>query len=387
MKELLIAWELLRRQRASTWVLLASVAITFATYAVLGSLRYSLDSGEDAVSGQRLIVTPQAGLMAQLPLAYQQQLEALPGVAQVGHATWLGAYYQNQRQMQMVFAVAPRAWIEQHPDMLLEPGVAEAFYRQKDSILVARGLAERYGWKVGDVVPLSSILFAPPKGEPAWRLRVAGFFTSHSSGGGRNYIVMHYDMLNEGRQLWRNTVGSFMVTAKPGHSLAAVAGGIDAQFASASDPTSSNTDTAFHTEFFNQFGNVSALIQAVLAAALTALLLVAGSTLALLVRQGTRDIGVLKVLGFGPTRITRLVLWRSAALLMLGAVTGLAAGALFNMVVTRSLSQFMPDVILPTPVMLEALAIAGVVAVVTALLPAWLALRVRPLQALSVEQG
>ena len=387
MKELAIVIEQLRYQRLNTLVLLTIITITFAAYAVLGSLRYSLDSGEASVSGQRLIVTPQTGLMAQLPLAHQAQIEAIPGVAQVGHATWLGAYYQNQRQMQMVFAVQPQAWLAQHPDMIVDDATAQAFYRGRDSMLVSRGLADRYGWKVGDVVPLNSILFQPPAGEPAWRLRVAGYFTSADSGGGRNFIVMHYEMLNEARQLWRNTVGSFMVTARPGVSLQALANDIDARFATSNDPTSTNTDQAFHAEFFAQFGNVTFMIKAVIAAAFSSLLLVVGSTLALAVRQSTRDIGVLKVLGWSHGRVLRLVFWRSGALVLVGAVAGVALGALFNWGVTRHLSQFMPDVVLPLPVLGEALLIASVVGLLTGLVPALLALRVRPLQALSVDNG
>lgn len=387
MKELAIALEQLRHQRLNTLVLLASVALTFAAYAVLGSLRYSLDSGEASVSGQRLIVTPPSGLMAQLPLGHKAQIEAIPGVAQVGHATWLGAYYQRQRQMQMVFAVQPQAWLAQHPDMIVDDATAQAFYRSRDGMLVSEGLAQRYGWKVGDVVPLGSILFQPPAGEPAWRLRVAGFFTSADNGGGRNFIVMHYDMLNEARTLWRNSVGSFMVTARPGVSIQALANDIDARFAATADPTSSNTDQAFHAEFFAQFGNVTFMIKAVIAAAFTALLLVVGSTLALAVRHGTRDIGVLKVLGWSHGRVLRLVFWRSGALVLAGAAAGVALGAAFNWGVTRRLSQFMPDVVLPLPVLGEALLIAAVVGVLTGLVPALMALRVRPLQALSVDNG
>lgn len=387
MKEFLVVLDQLRRQRLHTAVLLASVALTFAAFAVLGSLRYSLDSGEESVSAQRLIVTPQSGLMAQLPLAYKARIEALPGVQAVGHATWLGAYYQNQRQMQMVFAVQPQAWLAQHPDMQVDPGAAQAFFEQRDSMLVSHGLAERYGWKVGDVVPLQSILFQPPPGGPAWSLRIAGLFTSADAGGGRNYIVMHYDTLNTARDLWRDTVGSFMVTAKPGVSLQGLANDIDTMFANTSDPTNSSTDQAFHAEFFAQFGNVTFMIKAVIAAAFGSMMLVVGSTLALVVRQGTRDIGVLKVLGWSHSRVLRLVFWRSGAIVIAGAASGLALGSLFNLLVTRRLSQFMPDVILPWPVLGEALFIAAIVAIVTGLLPALLALRVRPLQALSVDNG
>ena len=387
MNELLVVLEQLRRQRLRTVVLLASIALTFAAYAILGTLRYSLDSGDDDISGRRLIVTHQAGLSEQLPLASMAQLQALPGVDVVGHATWFGAYYQDQRQMQMAFAVEPHAWLAQHPDMIVEPAAANAFYAQRDSMLVARALAERYGWKVGDTVPLGSILFSAPAGERAWRFRVAGLFTSADSGGGRNYIVLHYAYLNEGRSLWKDTVGSYMVTPRPGQDVQALASAIDAAFANTSTPTNTNTDQAFHAEFFAQFGNVTFLIKSVIAAAFASLMLVVVSTLALSVRQGARDIGVLKTLGYSHARVLRLVFWQSGALVVLGAALGLALGAGFNAAVVRHLSQFMPDVVMPLPVLAEAALIALAAAVATGALPALMALRIRPLEAFAIEQG
>jgi putative ABC transport system permease protein len=105
------------------------------------------------------------------------------------------------------------------------------------------------------------------------------------------------------------------------------------------------------------------------------------------VRQGTRDIGVLKVLGYSHRRVLALVFWQSGALVLLGAAAGLALGATVNAVVTRQLPQFMPDIVLPIPVLFEAVAIVAAMALVTGALPAALALRIRPLAAFSVEQG
>jgi len=162
---------------------------------------------------------------------------------------------------------------------------------------------------------------------------------------------------------------------------------VDAHFASSPAPTASNTDQAFHAEFFKQFGDVSFMIKAVVAAAFASLVLVVASTLALAVRQGSRDIGVLKVLGYTHGRVLALVFWQSGALVVLGADIGLAAGALVNRVVTSQLPQFMPDIVLPLPVLGEALVIVALLALLTGALPALLALRIRPLAAFSVEQG
>ncbi|MDT8999857.1 FtsX-like permease family protein [Paucibacter sp. APW11] len=385
--ELLLAWEHLRFHRLRSALLLISIALAFAAYGVLGTLRFSLNSGDDGVSQTRLIVTHQAGLMEPLPLAHLARIRALPGVADVGHATWMGAYFQDQRQMLMLFAVDPAVWIHQHPDMSIGAGAQQAFLSQRNSILVSEALASKFGWRVGDIVPLGSILFSPRNGEAAWPFRVAGVFTSSDDGGGRNYIISHYEYLNEGREFWQNTVGTFMVTASPGHQIQTLAGLIDAEFASSDAPTSSNTDQAFHAEFFAQFGNVALMIKAIIAAAFASLVLVVSSTMALAVRQSTRDIGVLKVLGYSHLRVLRLILLQTAGLILLGATAGLGIAAAVNAAVTRSLPQFMPDVVMPMPVLGEAVLIIVGMGLLIAALPAALALRIRPIQAFAIEQG
>jgi len=385
--ELLLAWEQLPRQRARSLMLVLTVALAFLVFGVLGALRHSLEGGSRDPAGARLVVSHVAGLMESLPLAHAARVQALPGVDAVGHVTWLGAYYRSEREMPPAFAVEPAAWLRQHPEMLLDEAARQAFLSQKDSILVSRGLAQKYGWAVGDIVPLGSILYPAPAGERAWRFRVAGIFGGSDEHGARNYLIGHYDFLNSQRPMWRDTVGTLMVTAKPGTDLQALAQQIDADFLNSTAPTSTTTDQAFQLEFLAQFGNVAAAIQLIIGAAFVSLVIVISGTAALAVRQATRDIGVLKVLGYGPARVLRLVMLQTATPLALGGLLGLALSALANQQLTSRMPQFLPELLLPLPVLLQGLGLIVLLALITTALPALLALRIRPVEAFTVEQA
>ena len=387
MKELKLILEHLRFFRARSILMLVTIVLAFATFGILGALRYSLDSGDASVSERRMIVAHEAGLMQSLPMAYLERIKALPGVQTVSHATWQGTYYRESRDMMMAFAVDPATWLDTHPDMIVSDDARRAFIAERRGLLVSEGLATKYGWKVGDVVPLSSIIYTAPKGDKAWNFIVSGIFRTSDEGGGRNYAVSHYDYLNENRSLWRDSVGTFVVTPQAGVPVAELSQRIDAAFANSPAPTSTTTDRAFHAEFFAQFGDVVSMIQIVIAVTFTSLVLVVSSAMALSTRQRSRDIGVLRVLGYSNAKVYRLIIGQTAFLQAGGAAIGLCLAYLFNWQVTAALPQFLPALGMPVPVMVAALLIALALALLTAAIPTVIALRVKPVEAFAMEQA
>jgi putative ABC transport system permease protein len=375
----------LRQQPGKSAALALAATLAFLVYGVFGALGHALAGSPREPAGLRLVSTHVAGLMENLPMAHAARVAALPGVARVGHATWWGAYWRDEREMPLTFAVDAAAWLEQHPEMRLAPEARRDFLAQPDSILVSEALAARYGWKRGDIVPLGSILYPPPAGEPAWRFRVAGVFGSDDARGSRNYLIGHHSFLDAHRPMWRHTVGTLMVTAQPGHDLQALAQRIDELFLNSEAPTSTTTDQAFQLEFLAQFGNVAAALQAIVGAALLSAALVLGSAAALTVRQSTRDIGVLKVMGFGPLRVVALVGSQVALPLLAGAALGLAGAALANHLLTSALPQYLPSLVMPAAVLLKGLGWTLVLLLATTLPPALLALRIRPREAFAVD--
>ena len=387
MKDLKLILEHLRYFKARSLLMFVAISLAFLTYGVLGSLRYSLNSGEASVSEQRLITTHEMGLMQTLPLAYLERIRKIEGVGRVGYATWMGSFFQEQRNMLMAFAVDGPVWLAQHPDMAVSEEARSRFLEDRRGMLISRPLALKYGWKVGDAVPLKSILFAPLSGDLSWTYIVSGVFTSNDAGGGRNYIITHYDYMNKDRRLWPNTVGTFMVTPAKGTTVTELARRIDAEFVDSAAPTSTMTDKAFHAEFFAQFGNVVDMITLVILVTFSSVMIIVTSGMALSIRQRTRDIGILRAIGYSDIKIYWLVIGQTGTIVVMGACLGLASTAFFNRWITLKLPQFLPDIVLPRPLVTEALLIIAAVTIITAIVPVLIAVRVRPIEAFTMSTG
>lgn len=367
--------------RLRTLLIVLSAAFSFLAYGMLSTLRYSLQSGESSVAESRLIVTHRDGLMQTLPLALAGQIEGLAGVGRVGHATWTGSYYREPDELMMALAVEPGTWLDQHPDMIVAPEVRDRFLATRDGMLVSEALARKHGWSVGERIPFGSILYAPPEGEKAWSYLFVGTFRTDDSGGGRNYIVSHFGYLNENRTVWRDTVGSYMVTPEPGTTAKRLADTIDGAFATSPSPTSSSTDRAFHDQFFQQFGDVVAIIRIIISITFASVVLVVTSGMALAVRQSARHFGLLRVLGYSNASILSLVVTQALILIGTGATLGLGLAATTNWFLARYLPEFMPDIVMPWQLVGEAALLALLIAGVVATLPGWLALRIPPIEA------
>lgn len=383
--ELLLAWAHIKRHLVRTMLLLFTICTGFLIFGVLGTLNFSMSGGSDTFAQSRLMIVSQSGLVNPLPISYQQRIAEIDGVKSVGHATWYGLHYQDTDQDIMSFAADAENWLEQHPEMEIGQQAVDSFLRTKNGLLVNFHIANRFGWEVGDVVPLKSILFQPNTGESFWSFEVSGFFTTTDESGGRKYVIAHYDFLNDSRVIWQNTVGSYIVVPEPDVEPNQLATRIDDHFLRSSHNTFTATDKAFHDDFFKQFGDVFFIIKSVVLISFLSIVIVVASTIALTVRQRTRDIGVLKVIGFSNPKIFRIIYFETFILVAIGSAVGLL-GAFF---VNKAMIYYwpiIPDINLPDFVMLQATGIALGLGIVAGLIPSILALGMKPAEAFKVHE-
>ncbi|UAA40056.1 ABC transporter permease [Paraneptunicella aestuarii] len=383
--DLMLSWANIKRNKLRTLLLLFTICSGFLIFGVLGTLNFSMSGGSDTFAQSRLMVMSQGGLVNPLPLSYQQRIAKIDGVESVGHATWYGLHYQDTDQDIMSFAVDAENWIPQHPEMVMEQGAVDNFLRTKNGLLVNYHIAKRFGWRVGDVVPLKSILFQPSSGEGFWSFKVSGLFTTTDESGGRKYVIAHYDFLNDSRVIWQNTVGTFIVVPEEGVEPNQLATRIDDHFLRSSNNTFSATDKAFHDDFFKQFGDVFFIIKSVVLISFLSIVLVVASTIALTVRQRTRDIGVLKVIGFSNARIFGIIYGETYILVAIGALVGLA----LSFGVNKAMIYYwpiIPDINLPSFVVLQAIGIALMLGAIAGLIPSILALKMKPAEAFKVHE-
>ncbi|WP_188152456.1 ABC transporter permease [Teredinibacter waterburyi] len=366
-------------------LLVITISVAFLVYGVLGALRFSMFGGTDEFGKNRLIMTHEAGMTQPLPINYRDRIKQIEGVSAVTPATWIGAYYQDPNKMLMAFAVQGESWIQQHPEMQMSNEHRNNFLTTTGGMLVSEALMRKYGWKVGDRIPLKSIMFFPDNGEDFWPFTVSGTFENSAEAGGRNYIITHYKYLNEARTSLRDTAGTYVITATPGVSVENLALRIDEHFSQFYNRTSTTTDRAFHTEFFKQLGDISLMIQSILFIAFTSIILVVCSTLTLTVRQRTRDIGILKMLGFGKTGVLALIISEGFLLILLGAIAGLLLAMIANHLISVNLPDLLPNLSITPQVLTEMLAIAIAIGTIVCSIPALLAATMKPIDAFSRE--
>lgn len=383
MNRLTLIFQALRAHKTRCTLLVVTTAIAFLVYGVLGAVRFSMLGGTDKYGSNRLIVTHESGMTHALPISYAEKIRQISGVNSVSPATWLGAYYQSPKQMLLAFAVDPAVWLKQHDEMQLSVDAARRFLATPNAMLVSEALLKKYGWQIGATVPLQSVMFFPSGDDNHWSFVIAGTFVNSAEAGGRNYIITHYNYLNEARTALKDTAGTLVVAADPGVAVDRLALAIDEYFSQFEHRTTSATDRAFHAEFFRQLGDIALLIKSILYISFCSLILVVSSTLTLAVYQRMRDIGILKIVGFTTRGILLLIIGEGFILIAAGGVVGTLLAWGVNTLLSARLPDLLPNLSITLQVLGEIAMIGVVAGGLICSLPALSAIRMKAVKALT----
>jgi len=246
---------------------------------------------------------------------------------------------------------------------------------------VGRTTAERFGWKVGDRVPIQGTVFVKRGGEKNWDFVVDGIYDGREKGVDTTQFLFHYDYLNEGRTFWRNLTGWYVIRIAHPDESAIVSKRLDNEFANSAYETKTSSEKIFAQSFANQIGNIGAILRAIMAAVFFTLLLVAGNTMAQSVRERTAELAILKTLGFTNLQVLTLVLAESLLLALLGGALGLGLAVA---IISRGdpTGGFLPLFYLPSGDVAVGAALVVALGFATGLVPALSAMRLRIVEAL-----
>jgi putative ABC transport system permease protein len=321
-----LVWAMLWRSRARTILTLLSLVTAFLLLGLIQAAN-SLFSGDQInLSAPILITQARVSFTSPLPMRLIPQVEAVPGVASVSHSQFFGGIYQDDpRNFFPQFAVNPARWIPTFPECVLPPEQEQAWRTTRTGAIIGPQLAKRFGWKVGDKIPLKSQIWPQKNGDRAWVFDLVGIFGDKVKDScariGNMYI--NYAYFDEARQFGQGGAGIIVVRIKNPDDAQQVGNAIDAMFENSPDETKTQTEKDFSLNFVKQIGNLKLILYSILGAVFFAILMLTGNTMLQAVQDRVPELAVLKTIGFTDGKVLGLVLAEALFLCVLGGLTGM----------------------------------------------------------------
>jgi putative ABC transport system permease protein len=379
MKFLPLVWRNLLRRKVRTTFTLLSIFVAFVLYAFLMTIRTAFSMGVEVAGVDRLMMMDKVSLIQPLPISYLKQIQSTPGVTLASHNSWFGGTYQDNANQFAVMAVDPEPFLKLYPEFKVPPEQVNAWLGDRIGALVGRDVATRYGWKIGDRIPIQGTIWLPKQGS-TWYFNIDAIYDGDKTVDKTSFFF-RYDYLEENRRGAYGTVGWYIIKINDPSHAAEIAAKLDAQFANSSAETKTSTEKAFLQGFVNQVGDVGAIMVAILVAVLFSILLVTANTMAQAVRERTNELAVLKTLGFSNSLVLVLVLAESLFMALLGGGLGLAIA--WALVSRGSFNNaFLPLFILKGRDVLIGVVLCGLLGTLAGALPAASAMRLRITDAL-----
>jgi putative ABC transport system permease protein len=382
MKYLPLIWSNLKRRKARTTLTVLSILVAFVLFGLLAAVNKAFNAGVDLAGEERLILRNKVTLIQPLPISYMGRIQAVDGVEAVTHATWFGGIYQDPKNFFPQIAVDPEGHLDLYPEILLPEDQLAAWKATRTGAIAGRDLAAKFGWSIGDRIPIQGTAWRRVGGNPTWEFDLVGIYEGASKDTDESQFFFRQDYLEEGMGGNLGIVGWYIIRIADPAQAPSLAETIDALFANSSSETKTEPEKAFVQGFANQVGNTAAIIRAVVTAVFFIILLVAGNTMALAVRERTNELGVLKALGFSGKGLLGLVLAESCLVALLGGGLGLLGAAVLIPGIASAVSSFLPVFYLPGEAVLLGLGLVVLLGILTGVIPAVQAMRLQVAEAL-----
>ena len=318
------------RKPLRTTLLVISIFIAFLLFGFLGSFNYAFNFAENPNSANRLVTINKINFTQPLPYAYLSRIRGVEGVQHATMMNWFGGYYQEPRNAIQTMAVEPEPFLAIYSsDFVLTPAETEAFLNDRTGIIIGKDTADMYGFQVGQRIPLQADIYTNRStGRQSWEFNIVGIFTAGTEGNPASGAYYNYEYFRESATFGNDTIGMISMQTASADANEQIAQTIDSMFVNSPAETKTQDEMAFSRAFLAQIGDIGLIITLVVGASFAAILMVVGNTMVMAIRERTKEIGVMKTLGFADGRIMRMVLGESMLLSCTGAFLGLGFAAL-----------------------------------------------------------
>jgi putative ABC transport system permease protein len=373
------------RRKVRTIFTLLSVLAAFLLFGLLDSVRSAFATAGANIAGvDRLVTISKVSFTVALPKSLLPRIQAVPGVARVSWGNWFGGIYQDPKNFFPSEAI-PDSFLDLYPEWHLSPPERRAFHDTRTAAIVGDSLAKKFGWKLGDKIPLQATIFPQKGGANTWTFDLVGIYhvADPKLRAQENALFFNWDYFDEARQFGNGNVGWYVLKVADRNQADRVAQAIDALSVNSDHETKTQSEQAFNAAFVSQFADIGLIVGSIMGAVFFTLILLTGNTMAQAVRERIPELAILKTIGFSNSSVLSLVLAESVVLLLLGGAIGLVVAGIVVGAVRASVGPAVPMLPVEGAIWLRGLALAVVIGLIVGVLPALRGMRLRIVDALS----
>jgi len=352
------------KRRSTLTVLSIGFSLLLLTFMMVLWHAFALEDGS-AESSQRLIVRHKVSLTFTLPSYYRAKIRSVPGVVAVVPSSWFGGTYKDEKPQNMFaqFGTDPDEFFKVFKDVKIPEDQIQAWQRDRQGAVVSDSLAQKYGWKLGDRIVIQGTIY-PVNLE----LNIRGFY--HRDPDFKS-VYFNSKYVEEAVSFFKGQAGTFYIQADSPQNVGKIAAAVDEMFRNSPQPTKTESEKAFGLEFVAMMGNVKAFILSICSAVLFATLLVSANTIAMSIRERTREVAVLKTLGFTRRGVLGLFVSEAVALSLIGGLIGVTLARLMVFGFAHAPQMTFFPLKMTPQIWILALLISAVVGLVSSAVPSY----------------
>ena len=369
----------LLRKKVRLLLTIGSFAVALFLFAFLAVVQDAFSRGADVAGADRLVIINRTSIINTIPLSYRDKILRIPGVKYITHNNWFGAIYKDEKNFFPQFVIDPENQRQVMSELIVPDDQWNNFLKDRQGAIVGARTAERFGWKIGDRVPLMSTLW----GGGNWEFNVDGIYHGKRPQDDETQFWLQWDYFQEHvPDRLKGQAGWYVLKLDSPDDAVRVSKAIDAEFANSPYETKTETESAFAANWVKQFGNIKFLIVTIGTVVFFTLLLVTGNTMAISVRERTSELAVFKAIGFSDRSVLLFVLVESLIIALIGGVLGLLFAVAAIPGLAKALNGLLPSLVLSPSVLVIGMILAVVVGIISGLLPGLNAMHMRVVNAL-----
>ncbi len=364
------------RHKLRSFLTIFAVAIALLAFGLLRTVISTWYLGVETASAKRLVTRNAVSLVFPLPLSYKDKIRQIEGVKRVSYGTWFGGIYIDEKHFFANYAVEPKTYLEMYPEIILLPEQKETFFRDRKSAVAGRKLAERYNWKIGNIITLKGTIFPGN-----WDFVLRGIYKGRDKNVDETAFFFHWEYLNEGLKKagrsWVDQVGWYMIEVTTPYVAAEVSEKIDQTFKNSLAETLTETEKSFTLSFISMTEAIVVAIKLVSFVIIFIIMIVVANTMVMTARERIGEYSIFKTLGFNSFHIAGLIFGESLLITSSGSLLGIILTFPAAKIFSKSLSAYFPVFNVANETIYMDIGMSLIVAFVAAIFPTWKAINIK----------